>query len=434
MTTQTSKTPASLSADAPSIAGIRRLVTPKGIEVWFVHQPSLPLLAMDFAFPGGAAQDPDGSAGATYLMTGLMDEGAGELDADAFQTRLADKAVSISFDAGRDEIHGSLQTLSRHAGEAFALLKLALTEPRFDADAVERVRAQVKSGLMRAAQNPESICREAFAAMTFPDHPYGLPVKGTMATVEALATATLKAQAQRLFRRAGLKIAVVGDIEASALITAIDDVFGGLAEESGLVSVPERPVPAGLGQINVIEMDVPQTVLRFAGTGLMRRDPDFVAATVVNHILGGSAFTSRLFMEVREKRGLAYGVSSSLFPMDRGALHVGGTATKNDRAAESLDVIRAEMAKLATEGPTSEEVEAAKNYLIGSYPLRFDSSQKIVNEMLRLMLDGFAPDYIGQRNGEFAAVTLETATRVARRLYGDGLLAVQAVGKPVGLN
>jgi zinc protease len=438
MTTQTSKTAAPptaapLTAAAPAIAGIRRLVTPRGIEVWFVRQTSLPLLAMDFAFAGGASQDPAGQAGATYLMTGLMDEGAGDLDADAFQTRLADKAISISFDAGRDEIHGSLQTLSRHASEAFDLLKLALAQPRFDADSVERVRAQVKTGLMRAAQNPESICREAFAALTYPGHPYGLPVKGTMATVEALEVATLRAQASRLFRRAGLKIAVVGDIEETALIAAIDAVFGSLPEDTGLVAVPGRPVPAGLGQVSIIEMDVPQTVLRFAGTGLMRRDPDFVAATVVNHILGGSAFTSRLFMEVREKRGLAYGVSSSLFPMNHGALHVGGTATKNERAAESLEVIRAEMAKLAAEGPTAEEVEAAKNYLIGSYPLRFDSSQKIVNEMLRLMIDGFAPDYIGQRNGEFAAVTTETAARVARRLYGDGLLAVQAVGKPVGL-
>jgi zinc protease len=433
MNVQAPKIPAS-AADAPAIAGIRRIVTPKGIEVWFVPQPSLPLLAMDFAFDSGASQDPAGMAGAAYLMTGLMDEGAGDLDSDAFQTRLADKAISIGFDAGRDEIRGSLQTLSRHADEAFGLLKLALMEPRFDADALERVRAQIKTGLMRAAQSPEAICREAFAALTYPDHPYGLPVKGTLATVEALDDAVVRGLAKRLLRRNGLKVAVVGDITEAALVRCVDDVFGGLPETSALVTVADRPVPGGLGEVRVIEMDVPQTVLRYAGTGLARRDPDYITATVVNHILGGSAFTSRLFMEVREKRGLAYSVSSGLMHMNHSAVHYGGTSTKNDRAAESLEVIRAEMAKLAAEGPTEDEVDAAKRYLIGSYPLRFDSSQKIVNEMLGLMLDGFSPDYIVQRNVEFAGVTQASAARVAARLYGDGLLAVQAVGKPVGLS
>lgn len=434
MTIQTSRTVTPPSAEAPAIAGIRQLVTPGGIPLWFVHQTSLPLLALEFAFAGGSSQDPVGAAGAAYLMTGLMDEGAGDLDADAFQTRLADKAISLSFNAQRDDLTGSLQTLSRHAAEAFALLKLALSAPRFDADAVERVKAQVISGLMRSAQNPESICREAFGAMAFAGHPYGQPHKGTIASIEAMTADTLRAMAARLFRRGGLKIAVVGDIDEAMLVAAVDDVFGALPFETDLVPVPEMPVPQGLGKVAVIDMDVPQTVLRYGGAGLKRRDPDFVAATVVNHILGGSAFTSRLFMEVREKRGLAYGVSSGLSPMDHAALHVGGTATKNDRAAESLTVIREQMDLLAKDGPSEEEVSAAKDYLIGSYPLRFDSSQKIVNEMLHLMLDGFSPDYIGQRNAEFAAVTRDTAARVARRLYGDGKLVVQAVGRPVGLS
>jgi zinc protease len=432
MNVQPSKTLEALT-DAPAISSVRRLMTPGGIEVWFVHQPSLPMLTMDFAFPGGAAQDPAGLSGAAHLMTGLLDEGAGDLDSDAFQTRLADKAISLSFDAGRDEIHGSLQTLSRHADEAFALLKLSLTEPRFDADAVERVRAQVTTGLMRAAQNPESLCREAFSALAYPDHPYGRPVKGTMASVVSLDVESLRNLGKRLFCRAGLKVAAVGDIDEAALIAAVDDAFGALGATPDLTPVPDRPQPAGLGEVAVIDMDVPQTVLRYGGAGLLRSDPDFVAATVVNHILGGSAFTSRLFMEVREKRGLAYGVSSGLTPMKHGALHVGGTATKNERAAESLAVIRDEMTKLGQDGPTEDEVDAAKRYLIGSYPLRFDSSQKIVNEMMRLMLDGFTPDYIGQRNAEFAAVTRETAHRVAQRLYGNGQLVVQAVGRPVGL-
>jgi zinc protease len=425
-------TPAASMPSGPSLA-VQKVRSISGIEAWLVEEHSLPLIAIDFAFDGGATRDPENAAGSAYLVSGLLDEGAGELDAEAFHGRLADHAINLSFDARRDDFHGQLQTLSSHRDEAFALLALALNAPRFDADAVARVKAQVIAGLQRQAQNPEVLCRNALYAAAYPGHPYGRPEKGDIDSVSRMDAAGLKALSRDLLARAGLKIVVVGDIAADELAQRLDQVFGALPAGAPR-ALPAEPVPLqGLGETHVVDLDVPQTVLRFVGPGLMRRDPDFITASVLNHILGGSAFTSRLFLEVREKRGLAYGVSSSLLPLRQSAMLVGGTATRNDRAAESLAVIREEMAKLANEGPSEHEVEEAKRYIIGSYPLRFDTSPKIAAELLGLAVNGFEPDFLAERNRLFAAVTLADVKRVAKRLFGDPRLLVQAVGRPVGL-
>ena len=421
-----------LNTAGPAIA-VQTVRSPGGIEAWLVEEHSLPLIAVDFAFDGGASRDPDNAAGSAYLISGLLDEGAGDLDAEAFQGRMADHAISLGFDARRDDFHGYLQTLSTHRDTAFELLGLALNQPRFDADAVARVRAQVIAGLQRQAKNPEVMCRNALYAAAFPGHAYGRPEKGDIDSVSALEAPALRALRPTLLDRAGLKIVVVGDIGAAELAGRLDALFGDLPRGKARPR-PKQPLPIqGLGQTHVIDLDVPQTVLRFVGPGLMWDDPDFITASVLNHILGGSAFTSRLFMEVREKRGLAYGVSSSLMPLRESAMLVGGTATRNDRAAESMKVIREEMLKLAEEGPTEHEVEEAKRYIVGSYPLRFDTSPKIAGELLALALRGDTADFLARRNGLFAAVTLADVKRIAQRLFGNPELLVQAVGKPVGL-
>ncbi len=426
-------TPAALSTLAGPSVPVQKIRSASGVEAWLVEEHSLPLLAVDFAFDGGATRDPDNATGSAYLVSGLLDEGAGDLDSEAFQGKLADHAISLSFDARRDDFHGQIQTLSRHRETAFELLALALNAPRFDTDAVERVKAQVVAGLQRQAQNPDTMCRNALFAAAYPGHPYGRPEKGDVASVSSLAPEGLKALSQSLLTRGGLKIVVVGDIGAAELGERLDQLFGALPPGAPRALPAEPLAIQGLGQTHVIDLDVPQTVLRFVGPGLMRRDPDFVAASVLNHILGGSAFTSRLFMEVREKRGLAYGVSSSLLPLRQGAMLIGGTSTRNDRVAESLAVIREEMAKLAADGPSEHEVEEAKRYIIGSYPLRFDTSPKIAGELLSLAVNGFEPDFLSQRNQLFADVTLADVRRVATRLFGDPRLLVQAVGRPVGL-
>jgi zinc protease len=403
-----------------------------GIEGWLVRQPRSPVLAVDFAFEGGAALDPTGKAGLGYLISGMMDEGADDLDSAAFMQRLAAKAIDYRFENGRDEFNGSILTLSRHREEAFMLLEMALRAPRFDQDAVDRVKSQIVAGLRRQMQSPDAVCGRMFSSTLFAGHPYAQAVKGEIENVEALTSADCHAHFPTLTGRDRLKIIAVGDLTPDEFGQMIDRVFGKLPLNGSEFGIAPAELKA-LCTTKTIEMDVPQTVIRFAGAGIMRSDPDIFAAIVVNHILGGSAFTSRLFMEVREKRGLAYSVSSGLRTMRYAALHSGGTSTKNERAGESLTVIREEMAKLVQSVPDKDELNAAKRYITGSYPLRFDTSQKVAGEYLRIALDGLDPGYAERRFGLFDSITRDDFARVAERLYGDGKIFVAAVGRPIGL-
>ena len=351
---------------------------------------------------------------------------------EAFQQQLADLSIELGFDAGRDGFYGQMQTLTENLGEAADLLRLAITEPRFDADAIERMRAQTISGLRRQLQDPDAVAGRLWSQTVFGDHPYGRPVKGTLETVAAIDADDLRAFHGQVFARDTLKIAVVGDIDAKTLAPLLDEVFGGLPETGNLTPVPEVTLPE-TGLQKIVEMEIPQTVIQFGRPGLKRDDPDFIPAYVVNHILGGGSFSSRLYQEVREKRGLSYSVYSYLYPLNHSGLIAGGAATRNDRAAESLAVIDAEIGRMASEGPTEEELEKAKRYLKGSYPLRFDTSTKIARQLVEIQRDELGIDYINKRNDLIDAVTIEDARRVAERLYGDGGLYVTMVGRPDGI-
>lgn len=411
---------------------IQRVISPGGIEAWLVHDTTLPLVAMEIAFLGGAAQDPAEKPGVASLTSSLLDEGAGDLDSRAFQDRLAEKAIELRFDASRDSLGGSLRTLSENVDDAFALMALAVNAPRFDDEAVERIRQGQLAQLRRRLNDPSSLASLGWSAAAFPNHPYGRPVAGTLASVPTISRDDLKTFVARNLARDNLKIAVVGDITAEKLGPALDAMFAALPAKAQLTPVPDVE-PQGLGTDVVKTLAVPQTSIVFGGIGLKRDDPDFIPAFVLNHIFGGSAFSSRLFKEVREKRGLAYSVYSHLAPLDHAALILGGTATKNDRAAESAALIRAEYERLLTVGPSEEELADAKSYLIGSFALRFDSSAKVASQLLQIQIDNLGIDYIDIRNELVAKVTLDDVKRVAARLNAHPALLFSLVGEPTGL-
>ena len=410
---------------------IERVVSPGGIEAWLVREPSVPLIALDFAFKGGADQDPEGKPGVGYMTTALLDDGAGELNSIAFQKLLQEYAIEMSFSTGRSHVVGSIRVLKTWQDKGFDLLKLALTVPRFDADALERARAQVIAGLRRETTSPNDIASRTWWKAAFPGHPYGRPTNGTLDSVPQITVDDLKGYARRVFARDTLKVSVVGDIDAAALGKVLDHIFGTLPAKAELNPIAPVTMQA-IGRRIVIDLDVPQAVLALGGVGLARKDPDFITAYVVNHILGGGAFSSRLYTEVREKRGLAYGVYSYLMPLDHAALVMAGTATSADKAGEALSIIESEMHRLANEGPTATELAKAKAYLKGSYALRFDTSTKIASQLLQIQLDELGIDYINKRNKLIDAVTIEDARRVAKKLFaGDFLVTV--VGRPKGV-
>jgi zinc protease len=415
----------SLSAISPSQAAakIQHLTSPGGIEAWFVQDATVPLIAMEYSFAGGAAQDPKDKPGVANLVGDLLDEGSGDLDSKAFHERLDRRAIELSFSATRDTFRGSLRMLRDNKDEAFDLLRMALTSPHFDTADVERVRSQVISGLRRDTTNPTALASRKFLEIAFGDHPYGRQTSGTLESVPTITIADMKDYVGRVLARDTLKVAVVGDVDPATLGKLLDHTFGSLPAKASLAPVPDieaAPPP----QRAFVPLDVPQTVITFGGPGVKRSDPNFMAAYVVNHILGGGGLSSRLYREVREKRGLAYSVFESLLWMEHSAVFIGNTGTRADRAGDTLNAVESEVRRIAEEGPTQKELDEAKSYLKGSQMLALDTSSKLAQALLQYQQDKLPIDYIEKRNAIVDAVTLDDAKQAARRLWGQGLLTV----------
>lgn len=411
---------------------IEPIVSPGGIKAWLVRDSAVPMVALDFAFTGGANADPAEKPGVANMLGSLLDEGAGDIDSTAFQERLEEKAIELGFNVGRDQFRGSLHTLSANLDDAIDLLRLALTKPRFDNEPVERIRSQLLANLSRASTSPNDMANKRWWAVAFPNHPYGRPTDGTPESIAAVTVDDLRTYVRNVFARDTLTVGIVGDIDAQTAGKMLDRLFGDLPAKANLPPVPDVAIK-GLGERVVVNLDVPQTVINFGGPGIARADPDFVVAYVVNHIYGAGSFTSRLYREVREKRGLAYGVRTALYWMEHGNVLVGGTATRADKAGETLSILDEEMQRMAKEGPTQKELDDAKAFLKGSYALSFDTSAKIAGQLVQLQLDKLGVDYPQQRNALIDAVTLDDARRMAKRLLEPKALTV-VVGRAQGLS
>src|SRR5450432_97730 len=287
------------------------------------------------------------------------------------------------------------------------------------------------SSLRRDTTNPNTIASEQWWAVAFPGHPYGRESKGTLASVPRITADDMRDYVRRTFARNELTIAIVGDVDAKTAGELIDRAFAELPAKNDLKPVADAS-PRGMGRRIVINLDVPQAVVTFGTRGIGRNDPDFMAAYIVNHILGGGAFSSRLYQEVREKRGLAYGVSDSLTWFEHASVLIGGTATRSAVTGEAIGIIESEIHRLADAGPIEQEVADAKSYLEGSYALGLDTSAKVAGQLVQMQLDNLGIDYIDRRSSLIEAVTLADTRRVAKRLLDAGLL-VTVVGQPQGV-
>ncbi len=412
---------AAFGATASQAAQIQRVVSPGGIEAWLVEEHAVPLISMSFSFHGGNSQDPAGKDGVANLMTTLFDEGAGDLDGQAFQAREEDISMQMSFEDERDHIYGEFKALSESRDQAFDLLAVAVSKPHFADEAVERMKRDVVTQLRREAKNPEAIAGLLWAKTAFPNHPYGRKADGTEAIVNGLTRSDIADFYGRVFARDGLKIGVVGDIDAKTLAPLLDKVFGSLPAKGRLTPVADVTPAAGMVRQ---AMDVPQTIIRFGTAGPRRNDADFLAAYLMNHILGGGSFSSWLYSEVREKRGLAYTVDTQLAPREHSGLFAGGVGTRGAKADESLTIIREQIKKMADVGPTQKELDDAKAYIIGSYALRFDTSDKIAGQLLAIQTDNLGIDYIDRRNKLVEAVTLEDVKAAAKKILSNELTVV----------
>jgi zinc protease len=414
-----------LMASAPSQAAtkIQHLISPGGIEAWFVQDATVPLIAMEYAFAGGYSQDPAGKSGVGNLVASLIDEGSADLDSKTFHERLDRRAIELSFSVTRDYFRGSLRMLKDNKDEAFDLLRMSLTSAHLESGDVERIRSQIMSGLRRDTSNPNALAGRKFLELAFGDHPYGRQASGTLDSVPGITVDDMRDYIRRVLAKDTLKVAVVGDVDPATLGKLLDQTFGTLPAKSSLTPVPDVTAAKPPQRANV-SLDVPQTVITFGSPGVMRHDPNFMAAYVVNHILGGGGLSSRLYREVREKRGLAYSVYGSLLWMDHSALFIGNTGTRADRAGDTIEAINTEISRMAEEGPNQQELDEAKSYLKGSQMLQLDTSSKLASGLLQYQLDKLPIDYLEKRNAIVDAVTLDDAKKAAKRLWGDGLLTV----------
>ena len=425
---------AALSLTAMSASAqieIQEITSPDGIDAWLVEESSIPFVALDFIFDGGATLDLPGKRGATNLMMALLEEGSGDLDARAFQEAREGLAASFGFNTGDDSVTVSAVFLTENQDEAMALLREALVNPRFDQTAIDRVRAQVLSGIRSDANDPNRIAGAELDLLAYGDHPYGSSLDGTEESVAALTQQDIFDAHLNALSTARVHVGAAGDISGEELGVLIDDLLGGLPENAP--DLPER-VEFGLGGgTTVVPYDTPQSVALFGHAGIERDDDDFFAAFILNEVLGGRGVESRLMREVREKRGLTYGVSTFLVPKDLSESYLGQVASANDRIADAIDVIRDEWALMASEGLSPEELDAAKTYLTGSYPLRFDGNADIAGILAGMQSVGLSTDYVAKRNDFINAVTLEDVNRVAAELLSPDNLHFVVVGQPEGL-
>ncbi len=410
---------------------IQEVTSPGGITAWLVEEHSLPFMALEIRFRGGASLEADGKRGAINMMTGLLEEGAGDLDSRGFSEAREALAATFHFRANDDALSVSAKFLTENRDQAVALLRSALTEPTFDAQSIERVRGQVISSLQSRETDPDAIAGNTFDAMAFPGHPYGQYYGGTIDSVTALTREDIVDAFGRAIARDRIYVAAVGDITAEELGSLLDELFGGLPETGA--PQPDRIDFSATPGVTVVDFDTPQSVIRFGHAGITRDDPDFFPAFVVNTVMGAGNFNSRLMNELREKRGLTYGVRSYLVPMFLSESVMGYFSSSNDRAAEAVDLIRTEWQRIATDGITAKELRAAQTYLTGAYPLKFDGNGPIARIMVGMQIQGLPVDYIATRNDNINAVTLDEANRVAARIYQPDALRFVVVGQPEGL-
>jgi zinc protease len=410
---------------------IQSVTSPGGITAWLVEDHNIPFTALEIQFQGGTSLDDPAKRGAVNLMTALIEEGAGEMDSRAFAEARDSLAAEFSFDSGTDSVGVSSRFLTENRHQAIDLLRAALVTPRFDQDAVDRVREQVLSNLRSNEKDPDTIASETFDALAFGDHPYASTGDGTIGTVTALTRDDIVAAHKGALARDRIFVAVAGDITAAELGPLLDHLLGDLPATGAPLPGPAdwRLTPG----VTVKDFPTPQSSVLFGHIGIKRDDPDFFAAYILNEALGGGRFTARLMSEIREKRGLTYGIGSYLLPMDQAEMYLGQFSASNDKVAEAIQVLRDEWARIAAEGITPEELATTKTYLTGSYPLRFDGNGPIANILVGMQMEGLPIDYAVTRNEKINAVTLDDVKRVAKRIYLPEALHFVVVGQPVGL-
>lgn len=410
---------------------VQEIVSDKGLTAWLVEEHSLPLLAVRVAFKkSGSAYDPKSKEGLANMTAALLMEGAGNLDARSFAEALESHAIAMNMNVDEDFFNASAECLSEHADKTFSYLGMALTNPRFDSSSIKRVKSQTISIINQQKTRPGYILHRGWQEIAYGNHPYGRPAIGTQNSINSLDSYDFRHYLGRYLTKENIVISVVGDITPDKLKKLLDKYFSALPKKynpDSKIKNINLPVEA---KTKIIQFDIPQTMVTFGTQGIKRKDPDYMTAYVMNHMLGGGTLNTRLGKEIREKRGLAYSVFSYLNPMDYAASWKGGFATRNEQAITAVDILKKTLRDFASNGPTKSEFEDSKKYLKGAFVLKLGSNANIAHFLSSMQINELGIDYLEKRNRLVDNVSKEAVEDMARRLADDSKILTVMVGKP----
>lgn len=409
---------------------IQEITSDGGIKAWLVEDQTLPIISIKFSFKGaGAIRDGQDKQGLARLLSNIMDEGAGDLTSQEFQKSLSDNSISLSFNSGRDNFSGQVKTLSRNKDKAFNLLKLALTKPRFDTEPVERMRLSNITRVKSSMGDPGWIAARIFNDVVFQGHPYALNSGGTLSSLPAITIDDLKAFKKNWLTKDRLMVGATGNINKKELAKILDQIFGDLPATGKQETIKDHKVQNS-GKSFYFEQDIPQTMISMVIPSIKRDDPDYYALQVMNYIFGGGGFGSRLMTEIREKRGLTYGIYSGLLSQKHLKGFTISTSTKNESVKEMRTLISQEIKRIIATKVSDQELKDAKSYIVGSMPLSLTSTGKISGILLSLQLKDRPIDHIDTFPDKINAVTAVDIQRVAKRILKFDAFTTVMIGKP----
>lgn len=397
---------------------VKEITSPKAkIKAYLFQDKTNPIISISFLFKNaGLSTDEGAESGISTMVAALLTEGAGNLDSQAFKELLEQKAIGMGFSVDMDDFSGRLLTTRENMDTAFKLLNMALTKPRFDAEDVQRTKAQMLTALKRQVEHPSGILALAAAKEIFGEHPYARNPIGDAKVIKNISKAQLQNFVQNHISRSNLMIGIAGDVSEEEAGKIVDKIFANLPENGRIVFVREAELTFD-DRVKNINQPSAQIISSFATKGIARQHPDFYPLYIANHILGGAGLNSRLSVAARENEGLTYGIETYLSMQDKAPLIRGGFSATPENFNRVVEIVKQQWAKMAKDGVSEKELDEAKDYLIASYNLRFASIDTISAILVYMQKDNLGLDFLQKRNAYVRQVMLDDVNRVAKEYF-----------------
>ena len=404
-----------------------QLKTKSGISFWFVKDSSIPIVSVSFSFRGGSSLENEKKQGLSNLMTSLLDEGTRNLSASEFKEVMKVNGIKLNISSQKDKIEGSFQVITSQVSEGFKLFYEALNHPRFDDSEIQKVRKQIISSIKIDQSNIPTIASNLFNKNFFGEHSFSRNIKGTIESIKKINRNDL-IDFRKAFQKSNLVIGVSGNIDKNEIKKQIDLVFSEM-DDSFKISKLERFLSLAQGD-KIFKITTPQTSVLFGHPGFERNNDNFFALRVANYILGGGGFQSRLYKNIREKKGLVYSIYSYLLPYESDGVLIGGFQTRNESVYKTVSTVKNEWDRMRKIGISKEEFQNAKDYFNGSFTRNFTSTLSIARLLQVVQYYKLGEDYFNRREEIINNLELDKVNEVIFETFDSSKLFFMIVGEP----